>query len=287
MGYQYTLNQNQTSAVVGDEVTYKKDTVKFPFPLKKDENIEITVAGVKYQEVISTDLEQSFKNLSDQVSAATGMSATVDYATGTMTITSTIPAKDFIVNSAKNNNNNAAITTITEAKGSGQKLILAFEDKLRDTITAIDGYFVTSKSEVDIPKPGDQFTSKIQLDLSNPILGISNVSMGELFQEDGKLYIKQLNADYLVGYIAPVKFINNGGLNPVGDNKYFKTSQSGDPKYIEGLSEIKNEILEVSNTSIADSLVDLMVFQKSFEANSKSVTTSDELLKTALQLKAR
>ena len=285
--YQYTLNQNRSTIDIGDDVIYQKDTVKFQLPMNFDKSIEITIDGVKFQEAISTDAEQSFKKLADQVSATTGLSATIDYTTGIMSIASVIPGKDYTVNSAKNAMDNAIIINIQKSQGSGQKLISAFEEKLRSTITDIGGSFVTSKSEVTIPKPGDKFTQKIQLDLSNPILGISNASMGELFQEDGKLYIKQLNANYLVGHLGAVKFVNNSGLNPIGDNKYFKTAESGEPAYNEGVTTIKNNMLEISNTNLSESLVNLMVFQKAFEANSKSVTTSDELLKTALQLKAR
>jgi flagellar hook protein FlgE len=72
---------------------------------------------------------------------------------------------------------------------------------------------------------------------------------------------------------------------PVGDNKYFATEESGIPKYIPNTTVIKSEILEVSNSDLAQSLVNLMVFQRSFEASSKAITTSDEFLQTAINLK--
>jgi len=50
-------------------------------------------------------------------------------------------------------------------------------------------------------------------------------------------------------------------------------------------NKILGKTLELSNSDLSQGLVDLMVFQRAFEANSKSVTTSDEFLKTALALK--
>ena len=283
--YQYTLDQNQEETVVGDPVSYKTYNVEFPQPIESGKTLEITIDGVKYQETVADDPEDSFNKLTDQISSVTGLKATANFQNATLSIESIIPAKDFTINGAKNDFDNARVTVVSEASGSGQTLISAFENQLRDIITSINGSFITSRSEVNIPKSGDSFTNKIQLDLSNPILGISNVSMGDLYQEDGKLYIKQLDASYLVGYIAPVSFINNSGLEPAGDNKYLANDNSGEAKFIDGTSTIKSELLEVSNTDLSKSLVNLMVYQKAYESNSKVVTTSDELLKTALALK--
>ena len=286
-GYQYALDQNQEETVAGNPVSYKAYTVQFPQPIEGGKTLEIIINGVKYQETVIDDPEDSFNKLADQVSGVTGLKATADFQNSTLSVESIIPAKDFTINSAKNDFDNAQITATSEAKGSGQALISAYEGQLRDLVTSIGGSFITSKSEVNIPKTGDSFTNKIQLDLSNPILGISNVSMGDLYQEDGKLYIKQLDASYLVGYIAPVSFINNSGLEPAGDNKYLANDNSGKAQYIDGASSIKSRVLEVSNTDLSESLVNLMVYQKAYESNSKVVTTSDELLKTALALKTK
>ena len=50
-------------------------------------------------------------------------------------------------------------------------------------------------------------------------------------------------------------------------------------KYIEG------KTLELSKADLSESLVNLMVFQRAFEANAKSITTSDEILTTLIGLK--
>ena len=59
------------------------------------------------------------------------------------------------------------------------------------------------------------------------------------------------------------------------------------PIYIENSATVKGKYLENSNIDLSETLVNLMVWQKAFDANSKSLTTSDELLKTALALKSK
>ncbi|HRM77739.1 MAG TPA: flagellar basal body rod C-terminal domain-containing protein, partial [Aliarcobacter cryaerophilus] len=48
---------------------------------------------------------------------------------------------------------------------------------------------------------------------------------------------------------------------------------------------VKGQALELSKADLSESLVNLMVFQRAFEANAKSITTSDELLSTLINLK--
>ena len=57
------------------------------------------------------------------------------------------------------------------------------------------------------------------------------------------------------------------------------------PIFIDGNADVVGGYLEESNVDLSKELVNILTFQKAFEANSKSITTSDELLKTALALK--
>ena len=112
-----------------------------------------------------------------------------------------------------------------------------------------------------------------------------HLSLGSLENDNGDLYLTQNGARYLVGQLTPVVFQENSSLNPEGDNLYSATIESGDPLYISEKAEVLNSFLEVSSSDLSDALVNLMIWQRAFEANSKSVSTSDELLQTALDLK--
>ena len=89
--------------------------------------------------------------------------------------------------------------------------------------------------------------------------------------------------------VAMASFANNVGLESAGGNTYIQTSNSGDP--IIGKAStgkrglIQASSLEMSNVDLSRSLTNLIVIQRGFQANSKSITTSDQMLQTLLQLK--
>ncbi|MCL2146289.1 MAG: flagellar basal-body rod protein FlgG [Synergistaceae bacterium] len=94
--------------------------------------------------------------------------------------------------------------------------------------------------------------------------------------------------EYLGYRIQLVKFQNRNGLETVGDNFYVQTSASGealpDDEYGRQ-SLLRQGYLEMSNVNIADEMVNLIVAQRAYEINSKCITTSDDMLGIANNLK--
>ncbi|WP_024954449.1 flagellar hook protein FlgE [Sulfurospirillum arcachonense] len=89
--------------------------------------------------------------------------------------------------------------------------------------------------------------------------------------------------------VSTAKFANNGGLESDGGNAFVQTSNSGDPLIgqagIGGRGSIQASSLEMSNVDLSRSLTQLIIIQRGYQANSKTITTSDQLLNTLLQLK--
>lgn len=89
--------------------------------------------------------------------------------------------------------------------------------------------------------------------------------------------------------IAMATFTNNQGLESDGGNCFVQTSNSGDPIVGQASSGGKGTIqassLEMSNVDLSRSLTQLIVIQRGYQANSKTITTADEMLNTLLQLK--
>ncbi|RUM65690.1 MAG: flagellar basal body rod protein FlgG, partial [Sulfurospirillum sp.] len=54
---------------------------------------------------------------------------------------------------------------------------------------------------------------------------------------------------------------------------------------LEGLGQIKQGFVEMSNVQLVEEMTDLITGQRAYEANSKAITTSDEMLQTVNQLK--
>lgn len=89
--------------------------------------------------------------------------------------------------------------------------------------------------------------------------------------------------------VSVAKFANNAGLQSEGSNHFSQSANSGDPivgtAATGGRGEIAASSLEMSNVDLSRSLTNLIVIQRGFQANSKTVTTSDQVLNTLLGLK--
>jgi flagellar basal-body rod protein FlgG len=92
-----------------------------------------------------------------------------------------------------------------------------------------------------------------------------------------------------VGQITLARFTNPDGLNAIGNNLYTQTAASGSPIVsapgLNGNGTLQSGYLESSNVSVVTEMVNMITAQRAFEANSKSVTTADQMLSTAVQTK--
>ncbi len=135
----------------------------------------------------------------------------------------------------------------------------------------------------------DQTSSQDSLQLRLDTLGISDSAFGEFSVDSaGLITMKQDGAEFAIGQVAIALFNNERGLEPKGNNLLAKTTQSGEPTYNinnDRTATIESKTLELSTADLSESLVNLMVFQRAFEANAKSITTSDQLLTTLIGLK--
>lgn len=110
------------------------------------------------------------------------------------------------------------------------------------------------------------------------------------FGDDGKLtaiYSNQENID--VAQIALAKFENTEALFKLGQNRFRESRLSGIAKIgspqTGGRGKVTAKSIESSNTDIASEFVNLMLAQRNFQANSKVMTTSDEMLHEILNLR--
>lgn len=87
-----------------------------------------------------------------------------------------------------------------------------------------------------------------------------------------------------LGKIHVVTFNNAGGLTSVGGNLFEQTENSGDPKDVTNPS-IASGKLEMSNVDLSEEFTEMIVAQRGFQANSRIITTSDEILQELVNLK--
>ena len=92
-----------------------------------------------------------------------------------------------------------------------------------------------------------------------------------------------------IGNIELAQFTNPTGLQSIGRNLFIPTTASGDATAgtpgEEGLGTLAQGYLELSNVSVVDEMVNMIVAQRAYETNSKTIQASDEMLQTATNLK--
>jgi len=142
----------------------------------------------------------------------------------------------------------------------------------------MDGRMVTSNGYWLLP---DIMMPELFLPDSITVTKDGRVSV--LIPRDGEL----VSVD--VGRIELYRFPNPVGLTAVGENLFKPSGASGDaipgiPGY-EGMGTLEHRFLEMSNVAIVQEMVNLIVAQRAYEFNSRTIQTSDNMLGTATTLK--
>ena len=128
----------------------------------------------------------------------------------------------------------------------------------------------------------------------NPLLPAITVPQGATsitIGADGTVSATQAGqqAAAQVGTIQLALFPNPGGLNSIGRNLFLPTTGSGDPILgtpggTEGLGQIQQGYLEQSNVSVVDEFIQMIVAQRSYEANSRVVQAADQMFQLVNEL---
>jgi flagellar basal-body rod protein FlgG len=127
--------------------------------------------------------------------------------------------------------------------------------------------------------------------LLEPAITIPEDAIEVMLSANGAVSVKVAGATETqeIGQIELARFINPAGLLAMGDNIFQETDASGPPILAEpgadGMSEVRQGILEMSNVQVVDEMVGMIIAQRAYEANSKGVQTADELLRIANGLK--
>jgi len=92
-----------------------------------------------------------------------------------------------------------------------------------------------------------------------------------------------------LGQLALALFTSPQNLVRAGDNLYSRTTKSGEPTIgtpaTGGRGRVQGNSLELSNVDIAEEFIKLILFQRAYQANSKMITTADQITREAIQMK--
>lgn len=251
---------------------------------KESSYIQVQVGNSAYRQNFDTDVLTTMNMLSDKISNIPGYSSSFNQGTNTLTIDNLIPGENTAIYVPLGDFTAPTINETLAEEGSGLGLVNSARDALKDRIEIAGGSFLDIQNT--IPSPNQESISLDNLDLKLDSLELSDNNDAEFeATDDGILLLKQLGNTYVVGRLSTAYFADQLSLEVNGSNLYSETTGSGVAKNADLINNISTKFVETSNAELSVGLTEILQKQKAFEASAKSITTADEFLKTALDLK--
>ena len=196
--------------------------------------------------------------------------------------------------------NGGTIQGVTDAAGNvspdGGAVVMRVAYDVQPATPGADGELVRQEFNLNMGTVGG---------LTNSITQYAETSTTKAFEQDGytMAYLENYKIDQsgtitgvydngitrMLGQVALASFPNQGGLEKSGDNNYVVSNNSGNANVgtssTQGRGKIIAGTLEMSNVDMAEQFVDMIVTQRGFQANSKTIQTADQLLQELLTLK--
>ncbi|MBI5893014.1 MAG: flagellar basal-body rod protein FlgG [Deltaproteobacteria bacterium] len=173
---------------------------------------------------------------------------------------------------------------------TGNSLDLAIEGDGFFKVTQPDGTTAYTRSGAFKLNSEGQIVTSDGYSL-DPSLTIPTDTTSLSISADGILSIRQAGATTTtqVGNIEIGRFVNPAGLQAIGKNLFLETPASGGviagTPAQGGFGTITQGYLEMSNVSVVEEMVNMIIAQRAYEINSKAIQTSDEMLQTANNLR--
>ncbi len=145
-----------------------------------------------------------------------------------------------------------------------------------------DGSFKLNEEGYIVDSQGNRLQPEIAIPVTASTITIDSGGSLTALDENG--------AVVATGQINTYDFVNPAGLLSDGNNYFTATEASGDAVEgtpgVDGLGTVLQGSLESSNISVVEEMVNMIVGQRAYEANSKIIKTSDDMLQIANNVKA-
>lgn len=167
----------------------------------------------------------------------------------------------------------------------GENLVSFATDEFADA----DGLFEPLQFGFSISNESSQYAASSTVNDVSQNGYTSGSLVGITIEDDGTVMRNYSNEESrAAGQIAMVSFRNPEGLSPAGDNLWTATGASGQELVgAPGTGQrglIEASAIETSNVDMASELVDMIIAQRAYQANSQTISTQDELLQTIINL---
>lgn len=127
--------------------------------------------------------------------------------------------------------------------------------------------------------------------LLEPAVTVPDDTISIAFGEDGTISVTLPNTAEAqeIGQLELARFINPSGLKSIGHNFFTPTGASGEPVTgtpgEENFGVVQQGVLEMSNVSLVEDMVNMITAQRAYEINSKAIQTADDMLQVVNGLK--
>ena len=189
------------------------------------------------------------------------------------------------------------VQTVGTPRSMGQGTLLQTGNTL-DTAINGDGFF-----KILMPDGTYQYTrdGTFQMDATGrivnaqgnpvqPTITIPNNSSQITINTQGQVSVVApgTTTSTIIGQIGLTRFINQGGLQPVGNNDFVDTPASGAPQdgiaTVDGYGNITQGSLEQANVDVVSEISNLIGAQRAYEMNAKVVTAADQMMQSTTQM---
>lgn len=114
----------------------------------------------------------------------------------------------------------------------------------------------------------------------------ASISVGK----DGRLQASYTNGKTQnIGTLVLANFNNTNGLQPIGGNSWAESPESGQAVLGQpgsnGLASIKGQAIEASNVDMSQELVNMIIAQRTYQANAQTIKTQDQVMQTLMQMR--
>jgi flagellar basal-body rod protein FlgG len=122
-----------------------------------------------------------------------------------------------------------------------------------------------------------------------PTITIPQNATGLTVNAQGQVSVQPQGASsttsQIIGQLTVTRFVNKGGLLPVGNNDFVDTPSSGTPQdgiaTLEGFGSISQGSLENANVDVVSEMSNLIAAQRAYEMNAKVITAADQMMQSA------
>src|SRR5579883_876216 len=173
------------------------------------------------------------------------------------------------------------IFTEGELTQTGERLDIAIQGDGFFQVTLPDGTLAYTRAGALKTASDGRITTSDGLPVQNGFQPIPVGTTGVTISSDGQVTTTGANGTQNF-QVTLTRFANPAGLQSIGRNLYIETPASGTPETgtpnENGFGSLQQGYLEMSNVSVVEEMVNMIVAQRAYEVNSKAVQASDEMM---------